>query len=288
MKHWIKAAFTVRNCFQTAVTRWAAFQTAFSFCRKKEKSDIILHKAMVWATTRHWVCLKTRIWICGLDLTMASIASTYSRLLKSFSDDTGFIGTVYASSLFNGNLYIGTNSGIVLETLRDQCTIAIYSEYKRSGLVVVSIRMGNYFCGHDSGTFLITGNSADKIFASSGTWKFETVPNHPELLLQGNYYGLSVFEKNQMEIGFFATKSAVLTILHDTLSPRKMVIFSSAMSIKGFSKSIPIWICEQQKKCWPTPNPVKGKNAGLAQFNGNIYYTSKERCFQTRSCVFKI
>jgi hypothetical protein len=36
---------------------------------------------------------------------------------------------------------------------------------------------------------------AKNIFSASGTWKFETVPNQRGLLLQGNYYGLSVLSK---------------------------------------------------------------------------------------------
>ena len=54
---------------------------------------------------------------------------------------------------------------------------------------------GTLFCGHDSGTFVIENVTARNIFPKSGTWKFETVPNRKDLLLQGNYFGISVLEK---------------------------------------------------------------------------------------------
>ena len=37
--------------------------------------------------------------------------------------------------------------------------------------------------------------TAKPIYAASGTWKFEAVPGGNDMLLQGNYYGISVLQK---------------------------------------------------------------------------------------------
>ncbi len=52
------------------------------------------------------------------------------------------------------------------------------------------------FCGHDSGTFIIkNGRINNKITEAIGTWDFKTIPNMPEMILQGNYNGLNILEK---------------------------------------------------------------------------------------------
>jgi hypothetical protein len=59
--------------------------------------------------------------IFGWDWIMGSTALTFSLLLKKYVDDTGKLGTVYSSKLYDGRLYIGTNQGL------------FYKEYKGNG-----------------------------------------------------------------------------------------------------------------------------------------------------------
>jgi hypothetical protein len=54
---------------------------------------------------------------------------------------------------------------------------------------------GTLFCGHDSGTFIIEKASVKKYIGKSGTWKFESFRSKG-LLLQGNYYGISVLKRS--------------------------------------------------------------------------------------------
>ena len=114
--------------------------------------------------------------------------------VKSFSDDTGKLGTVYASILFNGKLYVGTNQGLFCKENNSQDSFQFV--FGTKGQVwSLFVNQGTLFCGHDSGTFVIENNIAKCIFNQSGTWKFQTIPNK-NLLLQGNYYGISVLENN--------------------------------------------------------------------------------------------
>ena len=114
--------------------------------------------------------------------------------IRSFFDDTGALGTVYASVLHKGKLYIGTNQGLFYKDFLNESQFKFIKGTKGQ-VWSLFIHDGNLFCGHDSGTFIIENESSNQIFSQSGTWKLEVVPNNSNLLLQGNYYGISVLEK---------------------------------------------------------------------------------------------
>ena len=59
------------------------------------------------------------------------------------------------------------------------------------------------FCGHNRGTFVIEVNKAKQISDLPGTWDIKEIKNNENLLLQGNYNGISVLkkEKDQWQLG---------------------------------------------------------------------------------------
>lgn len=114
--------------------------------------------------------------------------------ISSFSDATGMLGTVYASVIHKGKLYIGTNQGLFSKDYPDESDFRFINGTKGQVWSLFA-HDGTLFCGHDSGTYIIDGNTAKPIFSQSGTWKLETVPGKKNILLQGNYYGISVLEK---------------------------------------------------------------------------------------------
>ena len=61
------------------------------------------------------------------------------------------------------------------------------------------------FCGHTDGTFLINGEEALKISDYPGTWDIKRIEGHENLLLQGNYSGLSILERKEGQ-WFFRNK----------------------------------------------------------------------------------
>src|SRR5690606_461031 len=114
--------------------------------------------------------------------------------IRSFTDATGMLGTVYASIIHKGKLYIGTNQGLFYKDYVNDTTFKFINGTKGQVWSLFNYD-GTLFCGHDSGTFIIEENNSRLIFGQSGTWKLETVPNNRNLLLQGNYHGVSVLEK---------------------------------------------------------------------------------------------
>lgn len=198
--------------------------------------------------------------------------------IKSYKDDTGIIGTVYTSIVFNGKLYLGTNQGMFFKNVNSNDTFQFVNGTK--GQVWSLFEYQNtLFCGHDSGTFIIENNNAKLISGNSGTWKFVTVPGNSNLLLQGNYAGISVLEKinNQwiyrnkikgFEYSskyFEISKNAEICVSHEYKGVYKLKIdkyFTQCFSFKKFQ------------------NPVKGKNASLVKFNNTIYYANKLGIFK--------
>ena len=189
--------------------------------------------------------------------------------VKSFSDDTGFFGTVYASILHNSKLYIGTNQGLFVKDNNTNATFQFVNGTKGQVWSLFD-NDGTLFCGHDSGTFIIENGTAKNIFSASGTWKFVTVPNQSNLMVQGNYFGLSVLEKvnNQWRfrnkiVGFdyssryFEFAGRNIFVSHEYKGIFNIELDNALSKVSSFKT---------------LTAPSKGKNASLTKFNNTIYY----------------
>jgi len=198
--------------------------------------------------------------------------------VHSFTDDTGALGTVYASAVYNGMLYIGTNQGLFCKPTESNSDFKFISGTK--GQVWSLFKYDNtLFCGHDSGTFIVSNDTARPIFSASGSWKFESVPNHPNLLLQGNYFGLSVLEKinNQWvfknKIHGFDYSSRYFEIT------KNLEIYVSH-EYKGIFRLKPDASFSKTNGFYAYKNPEKGQSASLTTFNNHIYYAYKGGIFK--------
>lgn len=201
--------------------------------------------------------------------------------VHSFTDDTGVLGTVYASITFNGMLYVGTNQGLFCKKYQSNGDFQFISGTK--GQVWSLYSYDNIlFCGHDSGTFIIDNTNAKSIFSGSGTWKFEPSPNNKNILLQGNYYGISVLEKinNQWKFRnkidgfsyssryFEITPNLEVYVSHEYKGIFRLQLDNSLLKTKEF---------------YTYSAPNKGKNASLVKFNNAIYYAYKGGIFKLNS-----
>nr|WP_315251384.1 two-component regulator propeller domain-containing protein [uncultured Flavobacterium sp.] len=102
--------------------------------------------------------------------------------VQSYTDDTGALGTVYTTKLHNGKLYVGTNQGLFYKNYKSKDGFKFIAGTKGQVWSLFEYQ-GTLFCGHDTGTYIINYASAKCIFFQSGTWKFETVPQHENILL---------------------------------------------------------------------------------------------------------
>ena len=198
--------------------------------------------------------------------------------VRSFSDDTGMLGTVYTSISNYGKLYIGTNQGLFYKTFGSNEEFHFVNGTKGQVWSLFE-NAGTLFCGHDSGTFIIENGNATPIFSQSGTWKFSSIPNHKNLLLQGNYYGISVLEN-----------------INNTWTFRNKISgFDYSSRYFEITNSLDVYVSHEYKgvfrlklddkilktiKFITYKSPTKGKNASLVKFNNVIYYAYKEGIFK--------
>lgn len=198
--------------------------------------------------------------------------------VKSYSDRSGLLGTVYTSELYQGILYVGTNQGLFCKKWNSGESFRFVAGTKGQVWNLFAYA-GSLFCGHDSGTFLIKDAFAIPIFSQSGTWKFAAVPNNPNLLLQGNYYGLSVLEKtntgwrfrNKISKFDYSSKNFELAEGNQIyVSHEYKGIFRLEVD-PALTKSVNVFTYDQ---------PKKGKNAGLIKYQNQIYYASKNGIYK--------
>jgi len=198
--------------------------------------------------------------------------------IRSFVDETGMLGTVYASILHNGKLYIGTNQGLFYKNSLNESQFKFIRGTKGQVWSLFAYD-GTLFCGHDSGTFIIENEVPKLIFSQSGTWKFELVPNNKIRILQGNYYGISVLEKinnqwifrNKISGFDYSSKYFEITNTNEVyISHEYKGVFRFQLD-SDYRKSSNLFAYK---------NPTKGKNAGLSKFNNTIYYAYKNGFFK--------
>ncbi|MFK8163065.1 MAG: LuxR C-terminal-related transcriptional regulator [Lewinella sp.] len=197
---------------------------------------------------------------------------------RKFTDNSGQLGTVHTSAIHGDNLYLGSNQGLFVKSAKGSDLPRIIPGTRGQVWSLFKFR-GSLFCGHDQGTFLVDGTRTSLISSGNGgTWRFESVPERPDLLLQGNYFGLSVLEfkdgkwvhRNNVEgfdysARFIAVKSeSVAYISHEYRGVYGLKFdddYRTVTSLKLYDM------------------PRKGKNAGLARFQEKVIYFSREGIF---------
>lgn len=196
--------------------------------------------------------------------------------VKNYSDNTGRLGTVYTSILFKNKLYIGTNQGLFFKEFNTSDNFQFVRGIKGQVWSIFEYD-GTLFCGHDQGTFIIENDFAKNIYDKYGTWCFRPTQNK-DILLQGNYYGISVLEKkdNQWKFknritGFdYSSKFFELNANNEIfVSHEYNGVFKINVN-KNFSKAYNL----------VSLNINKGKNAGLIKYNNAIYYAYKDGIFK--------
>ena len=135
---------------------------------------------------------KNNIWL-GLDngVTCINMNSPF----KTYYDNEGILGSVYTAALYEDKIYLGTNQGLYY---RDNHSKEGFKYIPGTAGQVWSLVEINktLFCCHHLGTFVIEGNKALKIPNTQGSWQLRPLEDK-NLILQGNYDGLSVLEKNE-------------------------------------------------------------------------------------------
>ncbi|KQC32972.1 hypothetical protein AAU57_06270 [Nonlabens sp. YIK11] len=112
---------------------------------------------------------------------------------KTFIDREGKLGTIYDAIYHKGHLYLGSNQGLYVRP-PNQKTFEFIGGTKGQVWALKEID-GTLFCGHNLGTFIIDGKIATQIAFEEGTWDVQPLEGTTDLILQGNYSGLFVLQR---------------------------------------------------------------------------------------------
>lgn len=133
-----------------------------------------------------WACLDNGIGY--IDLTSAEM---------DLFGNNQIYGTGYASLIWKGRLYLGTNQGL----FSTPYPLNLESEYgkvtdKLSQVWSLSEYDGSLFCCHDGGVFIIYGDGHTQNIRIEGAWKLESPAGKPEMLVGSGYNRLFVLKKS--------------------------------------------------------------------------------------------
>ena len=191
--------------------------------------------------------------------------------IRVFKDNKGILGSVYSSAIHDGKLYFGTNQGLFYKSLSGQEDLQLVNG-TQGQVWCLKVLDGTLFCGHHKGTFAVKGNTVIEVADIQGTWSMDRVENPDNLIIQGNYDGLYVLEKkggkwqlrNKLK-GFnnssrhFELLDNQLFVNHEYKGIFQMSIDESFTSVRNIT----------------IDTLLKGANSGIAKYNGNILYASK-------------
>ncbi len=210
----------------------------------------------------------SNIWL-GLDngINYININSPF----RIYNDNKGVLGSVYASAISNGMLYLGTNQGLFYKELESNDDFNFIKGTEGQVWCLKEIDR-TLFCGHNSGTYIIEGNQGKKISDIQGTWDVNKFDDKPNFLLQANYDGIYVLEKtnnawrlkNKIK-GFnnssryFETLGNEIFVNHEYNGVYKVKVDST------FSNAESVFI----------DSLIKGANSGIIKYNGDLLYAYK-------------
>ena len=131
------------------------------------------------------------LWL-GLDngLSVVNLDSPFGEYI----DHNGVLGVVYTAVLFDDILYLGTNQGLFYKRKDEDVGFQLIDGTQGQVWLLKTIN-GTLFCGHHKGTYVVEKGKAKQISDLPGTWDIHTIESNSNLLLQGNYKGLSILEK---------------------------------------------------------------------------------------------
>jgi ligand-binding sensor domain-containing protein/DNA-binding CsgD family transcriptional regulator len=124
----------------------------------------------------------------GIDYITVNSPVTFIKSAEGF-------GAGYASIIHEGRLYLGTNQGLYVKEWPETRMGSDFSLIPgTSGQVwYLGVHNGILLCGHDKGTYLVTGKSAQLLSQVQGGWKYLELKNRPGYMIGGTYSGIILF-----------------------------------------------------------------------------------------------
>ncbi|MBT8271757.1 MAG: hypothetical protein KJO25_06915, partial [Bacteroidia bacterium] len=213
---------------------------------------------------------QNNIWL-GLDngINCVNMASRF----RIYENDDGYLGTVYTSVVHQDRLYLGTNQGLFSKPWNSDQLFRLL-EGTKGQVWNLKVIDNTLFCGHNSGTFIIDSTYVKTFIAEApGTWEFKSVPDNPNLIIQGNYSGLNILEnqngtwrfRNKLKgfdisSRFFEIEDDQIIVNHEFKGLYSLIPDINLTEVKSFSR-IPLSL---------------GTGSNVLRFSKDLIYTSTE------------
>lgn len=135
------------------------------------------------------------LWV-GMDKGIDYIA--FDAPIQTYREESGGIGSVYAATLHNDELYIGTNRGLYWYKRDENGNFYDKSLIPGSQGQVWFIKViDNYiYAGLNDGTYLIDNKELIRISSVHGGYNLKPYPGNRPIMLQSSYSDLVVYEKS--------------------------------------------------------------------------------------------
>lgn len=220
---------------------------------------------------------KNNLW-AGTDNGISYI--NLSSPFRKYTDITGRLGTVHASAIHQGYLYLGSNQGLFSRRIDSDNAFTLVPGTK--GQVWTLYKQDDTLLGgHDKGAFTVKNNRASFLFNENGVWTFTPVPGKPNKILQGTYKGIWLLEKqagswrpvHQIEGFDFSSRFQAMP------NAREVYVSHEYRGVFGLQLDEELKRVTSRKD-YATPD--KGKNAGIISFRGDVYYYSADGLFQLK------
>lgn len=135
--------------------------------------------------------------------------------LSFFLDKTGAFGTVYSSIIYRDKIYLGTNQGLYYSAWNPNNKRQSFDfqliPNSQGQVWELALIDGELFCGHNNGTFKVSGGSLEKVSSVNGGWTIKKMSIQPSKLIQGTYNGLVIYDKTPGGLYKFSHKIAGFT-----------------------------------------------------------------------------
>ena len=214
---------------------------------------------------------QNNLWL-GLDIGVSHV--NLSSQFVVYNDQKGTIGTVYTSVVYENYLYLGTNQGLFYKR-RDTDADFSFVEGTNGQVWNLKVIDDQIFCGHDRGTMLIKNQKVEYTISQSlGTWDFKPLQETPNIILQGNYNGLSLLEKSQgrwkyrnkikgfdIASRFYQYIGDQIFVNHELRGLFKLTLDKDLTTVSKISNITPV---------------TKGNGSNFFKFSNKYYYSSSE------------
>lgn len=196
--------------------------------------------------------------------------------LRFYNDEKGNLGTVYTSKIHEDILYLGTNQGLFSRQMNSKKPFE-FIENTQGQVWNLEVIDDTLFCGHNKGTFTVKNNTVIKVADIQGTWSVKKIEGTTDLLMQGNYDGLHILEKQN---GLWKYKNKVKGF---DISSRFFELIGNKIFVNHEYKGIfKIDVNSDFTEVIKTTcdSTLKGANSGLINYKGNILYAFKRGVYK--------